>query len=102
MGRVIELDDGHLLLCFSFSLLLNLQVYSCIKGGRDHAPIFKFVVNFNGEVFEIPNYWNTLRQFELSLERGHLILFYRESLLELLLQESWHGFCFGGVLKPIF
>ncbi|XP_057839532.2 double-stranded RNA-binding protein 5 isoform X1 [Cryptomeria japonica] len=42
----------------------NLPSYSCIREGPDHAPRFKATVNFNGEVFESPNYCSTLRQAE--------------------------------------
>ncbi|EFJ05571.1 hypothetical protein SELMODRAFT_441949 [Selaginella moellendorffii] len=42
----------------------NLPAYSCIREGPDHAPRFKAAVNFNGEVFESPNYCSTLRQAE--------------------------------------
>jgi dsRNA-specific ribonuclease len=42
----------------------NLPAYACIREGPDHAPRFKATVNFNGEVFESPNYCNTLRQAE--------------------------------------
>ncbi|XP_068665964.1 double-stranded RNA-binding protein 6-like [Aristolochia californica] len=44
----------------------NLPSYSCIREGPDHAPRFKAAVNFNGEVFESPNYCTTLRQAEHS------------------------------------
>ncbi|KAG0555503.1 hypothetical protein KC19_12G173800 [Ceratodon purpureus] len=42
----------------------NLPAYARIREGPDHAPRFKATVNFNGEVFESPNYCNTLRQAE--------------------------------------
>ncbi|XP_077229639.1 double-stranded RNA-binding protein 6-like [Tasmannia lanceolata] len=44
----------------------NLPSYSCIREGPDHAPRFKSSVNFNGEVFESPNFCTTLRQAEHS------------------------------------
>ncbi|XP_057832134.2 double-stranded RNA-binding protein 5 [Cryptomeria japonica] len=44
----------------------NLPSYACIREGPDHAPRFKATVNFNGEVFESPNYCSTLRQAEHS------------------------------------
>ncbi|KAG9445604.1 hypothetical protein H6P81_011732 [Aristolochia fimbriata] len=44
----------------------NLPSYSCIREGPDHAPRFKATVNFNGEIFESPNYCTTLRQAEHS------------------------------------
>ncbi|OVA10136.1 Double-stranded RNA-binding domain [Macleaya cordata] len=44
----------------------NLPSYSCIREGPDHAPRFKATVNFNGEVFESPNFCTTLRQAEHS------------------------------------
>ncbi|XP_068663376.1 double-stranded RNA-binding protein 6-like [Aristolochia californica] len=44
----------------------NLPSYSCLREGPDHAPRFKATVNFNGEVFESPNYCTTLRQAEHS------------------------------------
>ncbi|KAA8550396.1 hypothetical protein F0562_002080 [Nyssa sinensis] len=42
----------------------NLPSYTCIREGPDHAPRFKATVNFNGEIFESPNYCSTLRQAE--------------------------------------
>ncbi|KAM6573128.1 hypothetical protein CsatA_017208 [Cannabis sativa] len=42
----------------------NLPSYACIRQGLDHAPRFKASVNFNGEIFESPNYCPTLRQAE--------------------------------------
>eukprot|EP00271_Cylindrocystis_brebissonii_P014162 TRINITY_DN35421_c0_g1_i1.p1 TRINITY_DN35421_c0_g1~~TRINITY_DN35421_c0_g1_i1.p1 ORF type:complete len:578 (-),score=73.76 TRINITY_DN35421_c0_g1_i1:2077-3810(-) len=42
----------------------NLPAYSCVREGPDHAPRFKSTVNFNGEVFESPGYFSTLRQAE--------------------------------------
>ncbi|KAI4386054.1 hypothetical protein MLD38_004023 [Melastoma candidum] len=44
----------------------NLPSYTCLREGPDHAPRFKATVNFNGEVFESPNYCTTLRQAEHS------------------------------------
>lgn len=44
----------------------NLPSYTCIREGPDHAPRFKATVNFNGEVFESPNYCSTLRLAEHS------------------------------------
>lgn len=44
----------------------NLPWYTCIREGPDHAPRFKATVNFNGEVFESPNFCTTLRQAEHS------------------------------------
>ncbi|XP_060184028.1 double-stranded RNA-binding protein 2-like [Lycium barbarum] len=44
----------------------NLPSYACIREGPDHAPRFKATVNFNGEIFESPNYCTTLRQAEHS------------------------------------
>ncbi|XP_077225614.1 double-stranded RNA-binding protein 6-like [Tasmannia lanceolata] len=44
----------------------NLPSYSCIREGPDHAPRFKSSVNFNGEIFESPNFCTTLRQAEHS------------------------------------
>ncbi|KAI4382324.1 hypothetical protein MLD38_008301 [Melastoma candidum] len=44
----------------------NLPSYTCLREGPDHAPRFKAAVNFNGEVFESPNYCTTLRQAEHS------------------------------------
>ncbi|CAM8897990.1 unnamed protein product [Rhodiola kirilowii] len=44
----------------------NLPAYTCIREGPDHAPRFKATVNFNGEIFESPNYCTTLRQAEHS------------------------------------
>ncbi|KAH6555758.1 hypothetical protein KP509_1Z230000 [Ceratopteris richardii] len=42
----------------------NLPAYSCIREGPDHAPRFKANVNFNGEIFESPQFCTTLRQAE--------------------------------------
>ncbi|CAI9105075.1 OLC1v1003925C1 [Oldenlandia corymbosa var. corymbosa] len=42
----------------------NLPSYTCIREGPDHAPRFKAVVNFNGETFDSPHYYTTLRQAE--------------------------------------
>ncbi|KAH7838331.1 hypothetical protein Vadar_025085 [Vaccinium darrowii] len=42
----------------------NLPSYTCIREGPDHAPRFKSTVNFNGETFESPHYFSTLRQAE--------------------------------------
>ncbi|XP_068664057.1 double-stranded RNA-binding protein 2-like [Aristolochia californica] len=42
----------------------NLPSYACIREGPDHAPRFKATVNFNGEIFESPNFCSTLRQAE--------------------------------------
>lgn len=42
----------------------NLPSYSCIREGPDHAPRFKAKVSFNGEAFESPNFFSTLRQAE--------------------------------------
>lgn len=44
----------------------NLPSYGCTREGPDHAPRFKATVNFNGEIFESPNYCSTLRQAEHS------------------------------------
>ncbi|KAK1266084.1 Double-stranded RNA-binding protein 6 [Acorus gramineus] len=44
----------------------NLPSYTCIREGPDHAPRFKALVNFNGEVFESPGFCTTLRQAEHS------------------------------------
>lgn len=42
----------------------NLPSYACIREGPDHAPRFKATVNFNGEKFESPTFFCTLRQAE--------------------------------------
>lgn len=42
----------------------NLPSYACRREGPDHAPRFKASVNFNGEIFESPGYFTTLRQAE--------------------------------------
>lgn len=42
----------------------NLPSYACVREGPDHAPRFKATVNFNGETFESPAYFSTLRQAE--------------------------------------
>ncbi|XP_052186601.1 double-stranded RNA-binding protein 2-like [Diospyros lotus] len=42
----------------------NLPSYTCVREGPDHAPRFKATVNFNGETFESPHYFSTLRLAE--------------------------------------
>ncbi|KAL2942387.1 Double-stranded RNA-binding protein 2 [Bienertia sinuspersici] len=42
----------------------NLPSYACVREGPDHAPRFKASVNFNGEIFESPAFFSTLRQAE--------------------------------------
>lgn len=42
----------------------NLPSYACVREGLDHAPRFKASVNFNGEIFQCPTYYTTLRQAE--------------------------------------
>ncbi|KAK9735354.1 hypothetical protein RND81_04G200700 [Saponaria officinalis] len=42
----------------------NLPSYACVREGPDHAPRFKATVNFNGEVFESPTFFSTLRLAE--------------------------------------
>ncbi|XVF31218.1 hypothetical protein REPUB_Repub16aG0126700 [Reevesia pubescens] len=42
----------------------NLPSYSCIREGPDHAPRFKATVNFNGDTFESPTFFSSLRQAE--------------------------------------
>ncbi|GAB2277550.1 hypothetical protein Dimus_012260 [Dionaea muscipula] len=42
----------------------NLPSYACVREGPDHAPRFKATVNFNGEMFESPIFYSTLRQAE--------------------------------------
>ncbi|KAL6640935.1 hypothetical protein ACP70R_019116 [Stipagrostis hirtigluma subsp. patula] len=42
----------------------NLPAYTCLREGPDHAPRFKAAVNFNGELFESPGFFTTLRQAE--------------------------------------
>ncbi|KAF5727452.1 Double-stranded RNA-binding protein 2 [Tripterygium wilfordii] len=44
----------------------NLPSYTSLREGPDHEPRFKATVNFNGEIFESPNYCSTLRQAEHS------------------------------------
>ncbi|KAL0721840.1 hypothetical protein Bca4012_036439 [Brassica carinata] len=44
----------------------NLPSYTSLREGPDHAPRFKATVNFNGEIFESPQYCSTLRQAEHS------------------------------------
>ncbi|XP_039026082.1 double-stranded RNA-binding protein 3-like isoform X2 [Hibiscus syriacus] len=50
----------------------NLPSYTCIREGPDHAPRFKASVNFNGEIFESPNFCPTLRQAEHSAAEAAL------------------------------
>uniref|UniRef100_A0ACD5TNU0 Uncharacterized protein n=1 Tax=Avena sativa TaxID=4498 RepID=A0ACD5TNU0_AVESA len=42
----------------------NLPAYTCLREGPDHAPRFKAAVTFNGEQFESPGFFTTLRQAE--------------------------------------
>eukprot|EP00475_Leptophrys_vorax_P025641 TRINITY_DN3591_c0_g1_i1.p1 TRINITY_DN3591_c0_g1~~TRINITY_DN3591_c0_g1_i1.p1 ORF type:complete len:541 (-),score=-45.89 TRINITY_DN3591_c0_g1_i1:505-2127(-) len=42
----------------------NLPSYACIREGPDHAPKFKATVLFNGETYESPGYFVSLRQAE--------------------------------------
>eukprot|EP00475_Leptophrys_vorax_P004192 TRINITY_DN12506_c0_g2_i1.p1 TRINITY_DN12506_c0_g2~~TRINITY_DN12506_c0_g2_i1.p1 ORF type:complete len:293 (-),score=-6.69 TRINITY_DN12506_c0_g2_i1:34-912(-) len=42
----------------------NLPSYACIREGPDHAPKFKATVTFNGETFDSPGYFPSLRQAE--------------------------------------
>ncbi|VAH16448.1 unnamed protein product [Triticum turgidum subsp. durum] len=42
----------------------NLPAYTCLREGPDHAPRFKAAVIFNGEQFESPGFFTTLRQAE--------------------------------------
>ncbi|KAG8091998.1 hypothetical protein GUJ93_ZPchr0012g20800 [Zizania palustris] len=42
----------------------NLPAYTCLREGPDHAPRFKAAVNFNGEQFDSPGFFTTLRQAE--------------------------------------
>lgn len=42
----------------------NLPAYTCLREGPDHAPRFKAAVSFNGEQFESPGFFTTLRQAE--------------------------------------
>ncbi|KAL3530568.1 hypothetical protein ACH5RR_009890 [Cinchona calisaya] len=42
----------------------NLPSYTCIREGPDHAPRFKASVNFNGETFDSPHYYSTIRLAE--------------------------------------
>ncbi|KAI7997329.1 Double-stranded RNA-binding protein 2 [Camellia lanceoleosa] len=45
-------------------ICFNLPSCSCIREGPDHAPRFKATVNINGETFESPTFYSTLRQAE--------------------------------------
>ncbi|CAI5526691.1 unnamed protein product [Closterium sp. Naga37s-1] len=42
----------------------NLPSYACIREGPDHAPKFKATATFNGETFDSPGYFSSLRQAE--------------------------------------
>ncbi|KAH9322398.1 hypothetical protein KI387_017037 [Taxus chinensis] len=42
----------------------DLPCYSSIREGLPHVPRFKAAVKFNGETFESPGFFNTLRQAE--------------------------------------
>ncbi|KAL5080304.1 hypothetical protein RYX36_008725 [Vicia faba] len=50
----------------------NLPSYTCIREGPDHAPRFKATVNFNGEIFECPQYCSMLHQAKHSVAEVEL------------------------------
>ncbi|KAH7422455.1 hypothetical protein KP509_12G009400 [Ceratopteris richardii] len=74
---------------------VNLPAYSCIREGPDHAPRFKAMVNFDGEVFESPQFYSTLRQAEHAAAEAALDLLSKrgtsQSLAARVLEET--GMC---------
>ncbi|PWA85415.1 dsRNA-binding protein 2 [Artemisia annua] len=66
----------------------NLPSYTCIREGPDHAPRFKAVVNFNGDSFESPNYFTTLRQAEHAAAEVALSSLSSHSLAARILDET--------------
>lgn len=66
----------------------NLPSYTCIREGPDHAPRFKAVVNFNGDSFESPNYFSTLRQAEHAAAEVALSSLSSHSLAARILDET--------------
>ncbi|KAJ9555610.1 hypothetical protein OSB04_010224 [Centaurea solstitialis] len=68
----------------------NLPSYTCIREGPDHAPRFKAVVNFNGDSFESPNYFSTLRQAEHAAAEVALCSLSSQSLAARIL--GWYRF----------
>ncbi|KAF0929474.1 hypothetical protein E2562_021574 [Oryza meyeriana var. granulata] len=58
----------------------NLPAYTCLREGPDHAPRFKAAVNFNGEQFESPGFFTTLRQAEHAAAEVALAALARQSL----------------------
>lgn len=66
----------------------NLPSYTCIREGPDHAPRFKAVVNFNGDSFESPNYFSTLRQAEHAAAEVALCSLSSQSLAARILDET--------------
>ncbi|GJY68241.1 double-stranded RNA-binding protein 2 [Tanacetum coccineum] len=66
----------------------NLPSYTCIREGPDHAPRFKALVNFNGDSFESPNYFTTLRQAEHAAAEVALSSLSSHSLAARILDET--------------
>lgn len=66
----------------------NLPSYTCIREGPDHAPRFKAVVNFNGDSFESPTYFSTLRQAEHAAAEVALSSLSSHSLAARILDET--------------
>lgn len=66
----------------------NLPSYTCIREGPDHAPRFKAIVNFNGDFFESPSYFSTLRQAEHSAAEVALNSLSSHSLAARILDET--------------
>ena len=81
----------------------NLPSYTCIREGPDHAPRFKATVNFNGEVFECPQYCSTLRQAEHSAAEVALNALSNRGpphslAARILVSLVWFSFLFFGLL----
>ncbi|CAK9192413.1 unnamed protein product [Sphagnum troendelagicum] len=79
----------------------NQPAYACIREGPDHAPSFKATVNFNGEVFESPNYCDTLREAEHAAAEVALNTLSRreasQSLAARILRNAEFSSCSDGV-----
>ncbi|KAJ4823078.1 hypothetical protein Tsubulata_009604, partial [Turnera subulata] len=64
--------------CFSF------PAYTCIREGPDHAPRFKSRVDFNGEIFESPTFYATLKQAEHAAAKDESIGVYKNMVQDVL------------------
>ncbi|PIA54107.1 hypothetical protein AQUCO_00900581v1 [Aquilegia coerulea] len=62
-GDVLYLYKGQLQI-FAQKRNLSLPVYSCTREGSSHAPRFKAIVTVDGQCFESPEFFRTLREAE--------------------------------------